>query len=146
MVTFVFGWLPCVLLIDKIGRIKLQYIGFIGSSLSLLLLFLSITYFKSHVYLVVIPIIFYQISSFFGPSVTAWILPVELFKHNIRATWQSISTLIAHFGGLLAALFIPRLVQLIGISHVFICLSLIAFIGAIVTYIYKSETMLVDLK
>lgn len=146
MVTFVFGWLPCVFLIDKIGRIRLQYIGFLGSGLSLLFLFLTITYFKSYVFLIVLSIIFYQISSFFGPSVTAWILPVELFKHNIRATWQSISTLIAHFGGLLAALFIPRLVHIIGISNVFICLSVIAFIGSFVTYIYKYETMLIDLK
>lgn len=145
MASFVFGWIPCVLLIDRIGRIKLQYIGFLGSGISLLIIFLIVSYFNFNIFALILFIIIFQISSFFGPSVTAWILPVELFNRNIRSTWQSISTLVAHAGGLFAALIIPISVHRIGLGNVFLFLSFLSFFAAIITYLFRYETMLSDL-
>lgn len=140
MLSFVVGWIPCFLYIDKIGRITLQIIGFLGSALSMFVVFLVSSFSNTSFYMIII-LLFYQFFTFLGPGVTAWILPVELFDHNNRSTWQSISTLIAHAGGFLAAFIVPSLIKNIGFNYLFLILTAGGISAAIITFVFKEETM-----
>jgi PHS family inorganic phosphate transporter-like MFS transporter len=97
------GYYSAVFLIDKVGRKRLQQIGF---------LMLGIIYFTmgiSFVYLVQTPAFFitlYGLSFYFanlGPNTTTFVLASELYPSEIRSTCHGISAAFGKIGGIVGA-------------------------------------------
>ncbi|CAG8445945.1 9319_t:CDS:2 [Dentiscutata heterogama] len=116
------GYWLTVFLIDKWGRKKIQLMGFIV--LSILFLVLGFTY----EYLLSQPMLFLN----FGPNVTTFVVPGEIFPTRYRSTGHGISAASGKFGAILAQAgfaqsrniggkdkFVPHLIQIFALFMVF---------------------------
>jgi putative MFS transporter len=133
LAVFVFGWALNLKFVDKVGRVPLQLIGFLGTAAGLALVAGAAWRGTPDLAVVALGLIIYQIASFAGPGVTSWILPVELFPTGVRATAQGVSTAIAHAGGLMAAVILPFMLQHLGVAPTILGLAGTAAVGAAVT-------------
>lgn len=140
LAVFVFGWVANVLLVDRAGRVRLQILGFAGEAVGLAIVALAAYHGSAALGAVAVGLIIYQIATFAGPGVTSWIVPVELFPTEVRATAQGVSTAVAHGGGLLAALILPLAVARLGVAATVLILAAMAMIGAVATAWLGIET------
>lgn len=101
----IIGFLAAVLLVDKIGRIKLQIFGFIGMALGLFLLALAGVS-NSNLILVFTGFFIFNFSMNAGPNSTTFLLSGEVFPTSIRASGAGLSAAIAKSGAVLGTFFI----------------------------------------
>lgn len=128
------GYIVSLLLIDKIGRKTIQFLGFamMGTIFLLTGLVPEITGISS------LFIAMYGISYFFtefGPNFTTFIMPSELFPAEYRTTGHGFSAGIAKFGAFLGVLLFPVINSALGIRGTFILVSIFAFCGILTTLV-----------
>ena len=137
------GLLTNILLVEKLGRIKLQLTGFIGMTVGLLVISFATCLTGTgslYMYLMFIGFIIYNFLMNMGPNATTFILPAELFPTKLRATAHGFSASFAKVGALLGIFFLPTVMNTFGIFITMLCMSIIAFLGFILTFIFKVET------
>ncbi len=139
----VIGFIIAILLIDKVGRLKLQIIGFLGMGLSLLILGLI-----NPVEPLILILLFaiFQLSENSGPNTTTWVIATELFPTRLRATAQGSSAAISRLGAITGVFLLPLLQSLFGLSVTLFFVSLAAFAGLIVTILLGEETRALSLE
>ncbi|GJM99888.1 hypothetical protein PR202_ga17027 [Eleusine coracana subsp. coracana] len=151
------GYFVAVLLIDRVGRRKLQTAGFLLMAVFLFALAGPYDhYWKGHAtdawYIVLYALTFF--SANLGPNTTTFILPAELFPARFRSTCHGFSgaagklgAVIGSIGFLWASQERDRLhVQDgyrpgIGMMYALIILGGISLVGLAVTYMFTPETM-----
>lgn len=139
-IPVVVGTAFCLLLIDRIGRKKLEAAGFGLAGVSLLIFaFLS---FHS-----VLPFIMifsaFALMHFFhntGPTNITYLYPVEIFPTSIRATTMGISTATSRVGAILGVFAFPLLVSGLNLTYGLLFFAIFEFIGFIVTITLAVET------
>jgi MFS family permease len=134
------GYIVAVLLIDKEGRRPIQIIGFITMGILFLLLFLI-----NGPLSVLAPLflIIYALTFFFsnyGPNITTFVYPTEVFPTKIRTTANGISASMGKLGAAISTLFFPVLLALWGKYDLMAFLGIVAIIGAILTFLILPET------
>ncbi|MGB3300423.1 MAG: MFS transporter [Phormidesmis sp.] len=129
-VFLVIGFLFAVLLVDRVGRIRLQIIGFVGMAAGLGILALS----GSSLALLFTGFILFNLMMNFGPNSTTFLLSGELFPPEIRASGAGLAGGIAKSGAVLGALLLPILQERIGVEGVVRSLAIICLFAAIITY------------
>ena len=137
------GLVTNIILVEKLGRIKLQLIGFLGMTAGLLTLAGATCLPKagnSYMYLLLIGFIIYNFLMNVGPNATTFILPAELFPTKLRATAHGFSAAFAKVGAVCGIVFLPLLINNVGLFFTMIIMSSIAFLGFILTFIFKVET------
>ena len=143
-IFLVAGLLINIFLVEKWGRIKLQIIGFLGMTIGLIILALSIHIPKTHtiyIYLLFSGFIMYNFLMNMGPNATTFILPAELFPTKLRATAHGFSAAFAKIGAVLGILVMPVLMDNLGIFTTVLIISTATFAGFIITYFFRIETM-----
>lgn len=139
-IPVVVGTVLCLLLIDRLGRKKLEAAGFGLAGVSLLIFaFLS---FHS-----VLPFIMifsaFALMHFFhntGPTNITYLYPVEIFPTPIRATAMGISTASSRVGAILGVFAFPLLVSGLNLTYGLLFFALFEFIGFVVTITLAVET------
>lgn len=134
------GYWIAVATIDRVGRKRLQWIGFTVMALMYLILALKYTTLINSVMLFVA---FYGIAFLFGnlgPNTTTFILPTELFPTRIRTTGHGIAASTGKLGAGIFTFLVPVLLVTINVSGVLYILFGIAMAGAMVTMITIRET------
>ena len=144
------GYFFSVYFIDKVGRIKIQMMGF--SMMALVFLVLGISYnhwdnkSNSHKtktgFLVIYGINFFFAN--FGPNTTTFIVPAELFPARFRSTCHGISGAIGKVGAIIGSVgFVwaldgakPR-----GMPVSLIILAVVCLLGMAITFFFTRETM-----
>jgi MFS transporter, putative metabolite transport protein len=137
------GLLINILLVEKLGRIKLQLLGFIGMTIGLLTLAAATCLPKtgySYMYLLLIGFIIYNFLMNMGPNATTFILPAELFPTKLRATAHGFSAAFAKVGAVCGILFLPLVMNKVGLFITMVLMSAIAFLGFVLTFVFKVET------
>ncbi len=132
-----------ILLVEKLGRIKLQLAGFIGMAVGLLTLAVATCLPKTghnYMYILFIGFIIYNFMMNMGPNATTFILPAELFPTKLRATAHGFSAAFAKIGAVCGILFLPSLIDGVGIFITMIIMSIVALLGFVLTFIFKVET------
>jgi len=139
----VIGFIIAILLIDSVGRLKLQIAGFLGMGLSLLILGLI-----NPVEPLILIILFaiFQLSENSGPNTTTWVIATELFPTRLRATAQGSSAAISRLGAITGVFLLPLLQSLFGLSVTLFFVSIAAFAGLIVTILLGEETRALSLE
>ncbi|MCF7791980.1 MAG: MFS transporter [Victivallales bacterium] len=143
-IFLVIGLLINILLVERIGRIRLQCIGFIGMTAGLIILSVSVYFPHTHVlYLVFLfsGFIIYNFLMNMGPNATTFILPAELFPTKLRATAHGFSAAFAKLGAVVGILFLPILIDKLGIFYSMLIIACFTFLGFLITVIFKFETM-----
>ncbi|MGB5714709.1 MAG: MFS transporter [Waterburya sp.] len=139
----IIGFILAVILVDRLGRIRLQITGFIGMAVGLSVLALAGDPAKiqnPNLILVFSGFLIFNLLMNLGPNSTTFLLSGEVFPTSIRASGAGLAAAIAKAGAVLGTFTLPLLKKTVGIPHLLILLALCCLLGALITYIFRIET------
>ena len=134
------GYIVAVLLMDKTGRKSIQMLGFSVMTLMFLIigLWMAVTH---HVWWF---LLLYGISYFFtefGPNMTTFIYPAELFPTDVRTTSHGISAGAGKLGAFAGAFLFPDFLAVThGLNRAMTIAGVVAVIGLLLTLVALPET------
>lgn len=135
-VFLVVGFAIAILAINRVGRISLQIIGFIGMAAGLSLLSFSGS--SAQIGLLFSGFILFNITMNLGPNSTTFLLSGEVFPPAIRASGAGLAGAIAKSGAVLGALSLPIFQEVVGISNLLRLLAGICLLAAAITFALRS--------
>ena len=145
------GYWATVFFIDRIGRVKIQMMGFLVMGLALFASIAAYLHDESKIsFLILYGLTFFF--SNFGPNTTTFIVPAELFPARFRSTCHGISGAFGKVGAIIGS------VGFLSISHknqedknsdasrismagALAFLGVVCMLGMIITYLFTRETM-----
>lgn len=142
-VFLIVGFLAAVVLVERLGRMRLQIIGFLGMAAGLLLLALSGWVPAGsglEIGLVLAGFILFNLMMNAGPNATTFLLSGEVFPTHIRATGAGFAAAFAKAGAVLGTFVLPILARAWGVPPLMAGLALICVVAAIVTDRLRIET------
>jgi putative MFS transporter len=140
------GIIFAVLLADKVGRIKLQIIGFFGCALGLLLASLSVDFEGSaKVAVIFAGFMLFNFMTNLGPNAQTYLLAGEVFPTAIRGQGAGFAAAFAKIGAVATAFLFPVLLVAIGTRLLLYVLIVTSILGAVVTWLSRIETAGVNL-
>jgi PHS family inorganic phosphate transporter-like MFS transporter len=128
------GYALAIARIDRIGHRRLQLLGFLAMALC----FGTIGVVPGMTTAVAPFLIAYGISYFFtefGPNVTTFILPGEVFPVSVRATGHGISAGIGKFGAFIGVFLFPVLQRTLGLRGTLLLTAGVAVLGSLLTLV-----------
>ena len=146
-VLLIVGIVFAVLLADRVGRIRLQILGFIGCAAGLLLAALSL-----HISGMVSSVLLFggfMLFSFMtniGPNAMTYLIAGEVFPTSIRGTGAGFAASFGKIGAVLTAFLFPILLKDIGTDLLLLILVGTSLVGALVTWWYAIETKGINLE
>jgi MFS transporter, PHS family, inorganic phosphate transporter len=134
------GYAVAILLLDKVGRKTIQILGF--SVMALMFLLIGVI---PSVSTTLAPfLLLYGISYFFtefGPNMTTFIYPAELFPTEVRTTGHGISAGAGKLGAFVGAFIFPDLLAShLGLRGAMTICSVVAAVGLLLTITTLPET------
>ncbi|OVA08703.1 General substrate transporter [Macleaya cordata] len=149
------GYWAAIIFIDRIGRVKIQIMGFFCMAICLFAIGIPYSkYWKNHTNALLL--ILYGLTFFFsnfGPNTTTFIVPAELFPARFRSTCHGISGAAGKMGAIIGSVgFLwacdskdKSKVEYsyhkgIGTTSVLVILGGICVLGMILTYLFTRET------
>jgi MFS transporter, putative metabolite transport protein len=146
-VLLIVGIVFAVLLADRVGRIRLQILGFIGCAGGLLLAALSL-----HIsgtlsgVLLFAGFMLFSFMTNIGPNAMTYLIAGEVFPISIRGTGAGFAASFAKIGDVLTAFLFPILLKDIGTDLLLLILVGTSLVGALVTWCYAIETKGINLE
>jgi MFS family permease len=145
-VLLIVGIIAAVLLADRAGRIWLQFIGFIGCALGLLIAsFSSDATSGIQTALIFAGFMLFNFMTNMGPNAQTYLLAGEVFPTRIRAQGAGFAAAFAKIGAVTTAFLFPVLLADIGTQKLLYILVATSLLGAVVTWTFRIETTGVDL-
>ena len=140
------GTIFAVLLADRVGRISLQIIGFLGCAAGLLLASLS-TYATggTKLGLIVAGFMLFNFMTNLGPNAQTYLLAGEVFPTATRGKGAGFAAAVGKIGAVATAFLFPIFLDTLGTTSLLYMLVLASILGAIVTWTYRIETTGVNL-
>lgn len=142
-VFLIVGFLIAVLLIERVGRIRLQIAGFVGMAIGLLILTVSSVLAVGdmpNLGLVFIGFLIFNLMMNAGPNSTTFLLSGEVFPTSIRASGAGFAAAFAKAGAVFGTFALPALQKSLGAPALMLLLSLSCLLAAVVTYLFRVET------
>ncbi|PZO50412.1 MAG: MFS transporter, partial [Phormidesmis priestleyi] len=140
-VFLVAGFLGAIALINRLGRIPLQIIGFLGMAIGLSILSFAGAD-PGNLSLLFTGFILFNFTMNLGPNATTFLLSGEVFPPAIRASGAGLAGGIAKAGAVLGALCLPVLQQSIGIVGVVRSLACLCVLAAIMSASLSRQVVL----
>jgi MFS family permease len=136
-----------VLLADRVGRIRLQVLGFIGCAAGLLLAAAAGgTEGSTRTLLIFAGFMLFNFMTNLGPNSQTYLIAGEVFPTSIRGTGAGFAAAAAKIGAVLTAFLFPILLADIGIQNLLHILVGTSILGAVVTWVFRIETTGVNLE
>ncbi len=134
------GYWMAVWLMDKIGRKRIQWQGFLVMALA----FTAIAVIpgldkNAWAFLALFGISYFFIE--FGPNVTTFVYPGEVFPTAIRGMGDGISAGGGKIGAFLGALVVPTLIKTVHLSGVMGIMAAVSVVGVLLTIVALPEPM-----
>jgi MFS family permease len=140
-VLFVAGILAAIFLVDVVGRIKLQTVGFIGTAGGLALAGLSIRTDGGHnMVMLFAGFMLFYFATNLGPNSMTYLLAGEVFPTRIRGKGAGFAASFAKVGAVLTAFLFPVLLTELGTGPLLWLLVGASALGAIITVVFGIET------
>jgi MFS transporter, putative metabolite transport protein len=135
-----------VMLADRLGRIRLQIIGFIGCAVGLFIASLSVDFTGSlKITLIFIGFMLFDFMTNLGPNAQTYLLAGEVFPTAIRGAGAGFAAAFAKIGAVATAFLFPILLDAIGTRFLLYGLIITSLLGALVTWFFRIETAGVNL-
>jgi MFS transporter, putative metabolite transport protein len=145
-VLLIIGIAFAVVLADKVGRIRLQIIGFIGCAVGLLIASLSVDFSGSlKITLIFVGFMLFDFMTNLGPNAQTYLLAGEVFPTAIRGKGAGFAAAFAKIGAVATAFLFPILLVTIGTRLLLYGLIVAFILGAVVTWFFRIETTGVNL-
>lgn len=139
----ILGFLSAIFLVEKLGRIRLQIIGFVGMAVGLSILASSSllpTGSRSEFLVVITGFWVFNLLMNAGPNATTFLLSGEVFPTSMRATGAGFAAAFAKAGAVLGTFVLPILQKTWGVPLLLIALSVCCLTAAVMTFIFRIET------
>jgi putative MFS transporter len=146
-VLLIVGIIVAVLLADRVGRIRLQILGFIGCAVGLLLASFS-AYAEGAAQMVLIfaGFMLFNFMTNMGPNAQTYLLAGEVFPTRLRGTGAGFAAAVAKVGAVMTAFLFPILLKDLGTQTLLLILVGTSLLGAVITGLFHIETMGVSLE
>lgn len=141
------GILAAVLMSDRVGRIRLQVLGFLGCAVGLAMAAL-----QSHVeepartMLLFGGFMLFNFMTNLGPNAQTYLLAGEVFPTHIRGKGAGFAAAFAKIGAVLTAFLFPVLLAEAGTDVLLTGLVFTSLLGALITWWFRIETAGVNLE
>ena len=146
-VLLIVGILAAVLLADRVGRIRLQIIGFIGCAAGLGLATLSLQAAEpARTILLFGGFMLFNFMTNVGPNAQTYLLAGEVFPTEVRGKGAGFAAAFAKVGAVLTAFLFPVLLADAGIDFLLSVLIATSLLGAWITWQFRIETTGVSLE
>src|ERR687897_608498 len=146
-VLLIVGILAAVLLADRVGRIRLQIIGFIGCAAGLGLATLSLQAAEPvRTILLFGGFMLFNFMTNVGPNAQTYLLAGEVFPTEVRGKGAGFAAAFAKVGAVLTAFLFPVLLADAGIHFLLSVLIATSVLGAWITWQFRIETTGVSLE
>jgi MFS family permease len=140
-VLLIIGIVAAVLLTDKVGRIRLQVIGFIGCAVGLALAaFSQALSGPAQMTLLIIGFMLFNFMTNMGPNAQTYLLAGEVFPTRIRGKGAGFAASFAKIGAVTTAFLFPVLLAQIGTETLLAILVGTSLAGALITWLFRIET------
>jgi MFS family permease len=145
-VLLLVGIVAAVLLVDRVGRIRLQVVGFIGCAAGLGLAALSLTLDGSGETLALFAgFMLFSFMTNLGPNAMTYLIAGEVFPTRVRGLGAGIAASAAKVGAAATAFLFPVLLAGLGTRAILLALVGTSLLGAAITWFMRIETTGVDL-
>ncbi|MBJ3777917.1 MFS transporter [Acuticoccus mangrovi] len=140
-VLLLVGILAAILFADRVGRIRLQVVGFVGCALGLAIAVLSATTDgATQTALIFVGFMLFNFMTNMGPNAQTYLIAGEVFPTEIRAKGAGFAASFAKIGAVATAFLFPILLTDIGTEVLLGGLVVTSLLGALITYIFRIET------
>jgi putative MFS transporter len=140
-VLLIVGIIFAVLFADRVGRIPLQILGFIGCAAGLLIASFAAYYDGAMATaLIFIGFMLFNFMTNLGPNAQTYLLAGEVFPTAIRGKGAGFAAAFAKIGAVLTAFGFPILLSAIGQQALLYGLVAMSLLGAAVTWWFRIET------
>jgi MFS family permease len=140
------GIAGAILLVDRVGRIRLQVFGFIGCAAGLFLASLSLdgqgTFQTAALFS---GFMLFSFMTNVGPNSMTYLLAGEVFPIHVRGLGSGLAASVAKAGAAATAFLFPILLADLGTRVILISLVVTSLLGAVITWLYRIETTGIDL-
>ncbi len=135
------GIVGAIFLVDRVGRIHLQIIGFLGCAVGLFIAALS-TYFQGSTQLILIfaGFMIFNLMTNLGPNAMTYLLAGEVFPTKIRGLGAGLAASFAKIGAAMTAFLFPILLSDLGTALLLYILVGTSLLGAAITWRFSIET------
>ncbi|MEM6713906.1 MAG: MFS transporter [Cyanobacteria bacterium P01_C01_bin.147] len=139
----ILGFICAILLVEKLGRIRLQIAGFLGMAVGLGLL-AAASWLPSgsqgEMGLVITGFLVFNLLMNAGPNATTFLLSGEVFPTAIRATGAGFAAAFAKAGAVLGTFVLPILQRSLGVPTMLLGLAGCCVLAAGLTFLYRIDT------
>jgi len=143
----VFGMGVAILLVDKIGRIRMQVFGFLGCAAGLATVAASLDAVgQSKTLLLFSGFMLFNFMNNLGPNSMTYLIAGEVFPTAMRGKGMGLASSLSKIGAVSTAFLFPFLLADIGTRNLLIALALTSLLGALVTWVFRIETRGVNLE
>lgn len=126
------GYYVAAFFMDRLGRKKIQAIGFTVMALAYLILFADPGITKaSLLFLLVYGVSFFFIE--FGPNTTTFLVPAEVFPTNIRGLGHGLSATGGKIGATIGAFVLPGVLAAYGLANTMGLMAIVSVVGVLLT-------------
>lgn len=142
-ICLIVGFVLAILLVERVGRIQLQIVGFLGMAVGLAILAASGLVSLEPgwaIALVFIGFFIFNLMMNAGPNATTFLLSGEVFPIPIRASGAGFAAAVAKAGAVLGTFELPILKTTLGIPPLMLLLSVCCVLAAALTYQFRIET------
>ena len=141
-VFLVLGFIANMLLVDRVGRMRLQIVGFVGMVVGLGILAWSAMTGTNNPNIVgaFIGFMIFNLLMNMGPNATTFVLPAELFPTKIRASAHGFCSAVGKCGALIGLFLLPIVQEQCGTSVTMLLMAFVCMLGLAVTSIFAQET------
>lgn len=140
------GILGAVALADKVGRIPLQIIGFIGCAIGLLIASFSHHYTGvTETTLIFAGFMLFNFMTNIGPNAQTYLLAGEVFPTHVRGKGAGLAAATGKIGAVATAFLFPILLADIGTTYLLYGLAATSVLGAVITWLFRIETKGINL-
>ncbi len=141
------GIIFAVLLADRVGRIWLQVVGFVGCAAGLLIAsFASGFTGATQTTVIFVGFMLFNFMTNLGPNAQTYLLAGEVFPTAIRGTGAGVAAAVGKIGAVMTAFLFPILLTGIGTTALLYILVATSLLGAVVTWRFRIETNGVNLE
>lgn len=145
-VLLIVGVFCAVMLADKLGRISLQILGFIGCAIGLLIASFSIDFTGTmRIELISAGFMLFNFMTNLGPNAQTYLLAGEVFPTEVRGMGAGFAAALAKIGAVATAFLFPILLAGIGTRLLLYGLVITSILGAVLTWTFRIETTGVNL-
>src|SRR6185436_14638664 len=134
-------------LVDRVGRIRLQVVGFVDCAAGLFLASLSTAFTGSTAMIFIFAgFMLFNLMTNLGPNAMTYLLAGEVFPTSVRGLGAGFAASFAKIGAVTTAFLFPILLMDLGTNPLLYMLIGTSLLGALVTWKFAIETNGVNLE